>query len=85
MGARQTEPDACRRGAAGLDLRMHVPSERRRVAGERLYPDDLGALLVQLCSVLLMCLLLALWWLGVVLATVVISRCFKTAIAQNLA
>lgn len=44
----------------GLGLQMHVPCGRRRVVGRRLYPDDLGALLVQLCCVLLVCLLLAL-------------------------
>lgn len=50
--------------AVELDLQMHVPCGRRRVSGIRLYPDDLGALLVQLCCVLLVCLFLALESLG---------------------
>lgn len=54
--------------AVGLGLRVHWPCGGRRVAGMRLYPDDLGALLVQLCCVLLVCLFLALQLLGVMLA-----------------
>lgn len=69
--------------AVGLGLQMHVPCGRRRVAGRHLYPDDLGALLVQLCCVLLMCLLLALQWLGVMLVTGVIQDASKSPLHKT--
>lgn len=58
----------------------------RRFDRRRLYPDDLGALLLQLCCVLLMCLLLALRWLGVMLVTSgSLQRDSTMAVAQDLA